>query len=474
LAAVDDGAPIDELIAWAVPSTGRRYVRGLRAFAGTQASRVAGDPVRDHDPPDGWLVVNGFALHPDTVASLSALDARGLRTGTLKRALIIAQDGMDDGDSLASHLERCDVIVTRSRAKGYADLVEHPERSVLSAAVLADMDHWLARSPVHSPPELPTLAAPRSSQCQLDEAAGPILEHAVAFGTPDGELLAIAAQPLDSPAAAEVAIVFLNAGAVRRIGPNRLWVTAARSWASRGTPSLRVDLGGIGDGFGPNSCPAGVDDLYEASRMTQVLGAIDLAVQLWSPRQVVLVGLCSGGYWAFRGATMDPRVRGAVLLNAGALEWHADTSARHQADRLRKVADPAEWRRLLRGETRWRAVRPALEGLVRVLRTTSSRLSRRVVGASPLPDSAEDAFDLLATRGTHVVLAFSSDEVLERELRRTGLFDRAQHSPYVEFRRLPGDDHTLRPMSAQRAVLDLLDDFVRQRRAATGAATERA
>ena len=48
----------------------------------------------------------------------------------------------------------------------------------------------------------------------------------------------------------DLCAVFLNAGAVRRIGPNRLWVEAARRWARAGVPSVRMDLEGIGDADG--------------------------------------------------------------------------------------------------------------------------------------------------------------------------------------------------------------------------------
>src|SRR5262249_32019788 len=42
-------------------------------------------------------------------------------------------------------------------------------------------------------------------------------------------------------------ILFLNAGAVHRVGPNRMYVTLARAFAERGLTSARIDLGGLGD-----------------------------------------------------------------------------------------------------------------------------------------------------------------------------------------------------------------------------------
>src|SRR5207302_190015 len=43
------------------------------------------------------------------------------------------------------------------------------------------------------------------------------------------------------------AFVFLNAGLVHHVGPNRLYVTAARRLAALGFVGLRFDFSGIGD-----------------------------------------------------------------------------------------------------------------------------------------------------------------------------------------------------------------------------------
>ena len=42
----------------------------------------------------------------------------------------------------------------------------------------------------------------------------------------------------------------MNAGGVRHIGPNRMWVEAARRWAAQGIPSARVDFIRVGESDG--------------------------------------------------------------------------------------------------------------------------------------------------------------------------------------------------------------------------------
>ena len=72
-------------------------------------------------------------------------------------------------------------------------------------------------------------------------------EHAVAFPVASESLVGVftAAEPSDDHG--RPAIIFLNAGLLHRIGPNRLYVRMAREMAGRGFSSLRFDLSGIGD-----------------------------------------------------------------------------------------------------------------------------------------------------------------------------------------------------------------------------------
>ena len=61
-------------------------------------------------------------------------------------------------------------------------------------------------------------------------------------------------------------------GAIRRIGPNRMWVEAARRWAARGVPSLRLDVEAIGEADGAVTPYADDDALYVDALIPQVTG----------------------------------------------------------------------------------------------------------------------------------------------------------------------------------------------------------
>ena len=54
-------------------------------------------------------------------------------------------------------------------------------------------------------------------------------------------------------------------------------------------------------------------------------------------------------------------------------------------------------------------------------------------------------------------MAFSAEEALYLELEREGFLARAHRWPTLRLEHLPGRDHTLRPIAAQRAARALLD-----------------
>jgi pimeloyl-ACP methyl ester carboxylesterase len=130
------------------------------------------------------------------------------------------------------------------------------------------------------------------------------------------------------------AFLFMNAGVTHRVGPNRLSVRLARSLAEQGFSSLRFDFSGLGDSAVRR------DELPPArSVLSESAEAMDLLQNERGIRRFVPIGICSGGTVAFMAAREDPRVVGAVVINAlGHLHGtdpelsahlHSRTMARH-------------------------------------------------------------------------------------------------------------------------------------------------
>ncbi len=461
--AISEGAGIDEFVAWATPGHGRAFVRAERAFAGLQTSRysLSGEP----EPsllPDGWMEVNGFVLSAETVADLEVLTLAGLSTGGLERALLLDHDGIPVDAGLRRHFEDAVVDVTTGPGPGWGAMTFHPERFEPPTVVFAAVDAWLEAAPDRAFAAIPSS---EGSVVGRDEAffevdGVRVRESPFEVAHEVGSLFGILAEPVDGPRP-PLAAVFLNAGAVRRIGPNRLWVEAARRAAAEGLPTLRVDLEGIGDSDGDAGRYRDVGEFYRTELGGFVSAFLDALEARGYGDRFVLAGLCAGGYWAFNAADRDERAVAALMVNPGALEWHPELVKHRNARKLSRLRRGAWWRRILRGQVKRKNV-------VAVARATASHGWRQVTslpaslmarGArhDAVAASVERILDRLRDRNVRVVMAFSGEEPVHTELERDGVLARLDRWPNLELGSLPARDHTLRPIVAQLAVHALLD-----------------
>ena len=91
-------------------------------------------------------------------------------------------------------------------------------------------------------------------------------ERAVAFGK--SALSGIVTPASGTPQ--RTGVVFLGAGILHRVGPNRMHVTLARALAAAGLPGLRFDFSGIGES---DVCPG--QDSYEERTRDETQAAMD-------------------------------------------------------------------------------------------------------------------------------------------------------------------------------------------------------
>lgn len=467
------GAEIDDLVLWAAPARGHSLLREERAFAGLQTSRysLTGEP----EPsllPDGWIEVGGFVLSAETIEDIEALTFGPLEPGAVKRALLLERDGIAPDAAFQRELEKAGAEVTVAPGNGWGAMCFHPERYDPPLEVFGRVTAWLAEtSPaqgraaqgpaaVATPPSRRPVAA-AATEVAIDGVR--IDETPLNLDTPDGRVFGILASPLsDTSGSARppITAVFLNAGAVRRIGPNRIWVEVARRWAALGIPNLRVDLEGIGDADGDARRYVDVGEFYRPQIGAQLDELLDILEARGLGSRFLLVGLCSGAYWAFHTAAADDRVTGAILLNARALSWDSAFERRREARKLGRLLDRRSWRRFLRRETGMPRLRAVAWALASGVRVAAVNLPSRL-GAGRRAERHEDqvaaTLDRLRDTRTKVVMAFSDDEPLHAELEAHGLMNRLDSWPNLTTARLPGRDHTLRPIVAQRAAHELLD-----------------
>jgi len=453
LEAAGAGAPIAALALWGTPGTGRRFIRETRAFAALQSWTA--DPDFDAGVAEGWIEAGGFGLSPGTIETLSRL-APGERVGDLRHVLALERDGIPVEPKLLDRLGAAGVEVKSMPGPGWAEFVSHPERSTLPAAVATRFESWLDGIDLPSPGSGSAVSAADPEPILL--SSWEARETAVKITASWGETLGMLTEPVGG-GDGDLCAVFLNAGAVRMVGPSRLWTETARRGAVAGLTSLRLDLEGIGEADGAPAGGLGEADFYASRYVDQVRGVLDeLERRGWGSR-FLLVGLCASGYWSFQTAIADPRVVAVFAVNAGALRWHPDLLTRRAARRGGSRAREGDyWRKLLRGEVERRKVVALLRSLVRRVGLAARAAVLRPFGrsrAQRLAAGIEADLDRLAADRKRILLAFAAKDPLREEVEADGFDRRDPPWPGVDFVTLPGSDHTLRPPVAQRAFHDM-------------------
>jgi dienelactone hydrolase len=480
--AAETGAPVDDLVLWATPARGRALVRQLRAFSKLERSQFYEGLGTPPPVPEDELEAGGFVLTAETLAALDGVDLGALTLPALegRRALLLDRDGLAVDAALRERLEHSGVTVTIGAGDGFADMTSHPQTAGPPLGVIERMIGWLRAAPEieRRRPAAPDGAAPDGAapaDCASPSTTLPtgddgdaVRETFLTIPASGVRLSAILAEPT-APRGDGLCVVLLNAGAVRRIGPGRIWVEAARRWAAHGTPVLRLDLEAIGDADGDETPYRDDGAFYAASFVPQVLAALDALQARGAGDRFVLGGLCSGAFWSFHAALEDERVCAVMLLNPRALIWTAGLGpGRDLRAFLRQPFSASKIRRLATG--------PRLRAFVRWLAATPVRLLRRLWTPESESTAAgrrlEADLDRLLSSGKRMLLLFSSHEPLHDELAATGRLARAAAAPNATVEEIAVRDHTIRPGWAQRELHRALDGALARERqlAAVGVA----
>jgi hypothetical protein len=417
------------------------------------------------------------------VATLEATDltAHPLPALPGRRVLLLERDGIAVDAALDAHARAQAQDVTVSPGDGYGDMTSHPQLATAPQATIDRVASWLAaatpaiertapaaeRTEPGAEPTAPATAGPArvtaATSAVMASGAGAVRETPVTFPQPHGLLWGILTEPLDPPADRPPAVVLLNPGAGRRIGPNRMWVEAARRWALDGITTLRLDVVATGDSDGDDAPYRNDSALYTPVFVPQVLGVLDgLRARGIGPR-FVLGGLCSGAYWALHAAIADPEVDAALLINPRILSWERGIGP---ARDLRAVLSPpyslARIRRV--------ATADRVRGLALWLLAAPLRWLRARGGRAPSDGGVEAVLDRMLASGTRVLLLFSDHEPVDAELARSGQDRRLRATDTVTFEHVPVRDHTVRPSWSQRETHAALDRALARERAHLAAA----
>ncbi len=477
--------PVAGAVLFAPVVKGRAYTRELRAFRLLHGEEHPAAPPRR----EGSEEAAGYEMRPATVGALGKIDATSLVP--TKPVLVLTHT--DAERALAEAWRRAGAPCEEVPATGYGEMMLDPHRAHVPTVANAAIVAWLARtfpraehaaehataSPLR---RSATFAAPASFVPRVPGEAR-VREELVRFG-PSERLFGILTRPAEG-ASDRARIVFLNAGAVARPGPNRMHVLLARGWAAAGYTVLRMDTGGLGDSApAPGAlendtyAKAGIDDAAEGALYLERLpsegessGSGPSASYASSPK-VVAAGLCSGAYLSFHLAVRG-RVGGAFLINPQTFYWKdgmsldvAPSKAFHQTQHYKSAFTRLEtWKKLARGQIDLRHFARTVRS--RALHVAEARTERAMARWFPpkRENLRKDLGDIL-TRGTQLCMFFSAGDpgldFLDLFLGDQEI-TRLKKKARLHLEILDGPDHTFTPVWTQPLLYERLTRTLEER-----------
>jgi pimeloyl-ACP methyl ester carboxylesterase len=426
------------LVLWDPCESGRTFLRELSAL---EALRLERSPV----DADGSIVTSEFVFSKHTAEELRRLDlTSGSDHPIASRVLVVTREDRSVSGKLTRRLEHEQTTWRTTDEQGrlfdvdplFAVIPERTVNEIVTWLASEATDTWAFTGPEQSASAAVVATADRT----------PIVERCVRLGRK--HLFGIVCDAADGPTDAPL-VVFLNVSNEDHTGPSRLWVELSRRWATRGLRSVRFDLSGLGDS--PITNGHLVSSIYDDDWLEETVGVVaELAA---NPTNVVLIGLCSGAFWAVE-AGIALRARGVCVVNppVGIDFLHGVTRlgasrfslVRALAERLKEVALRLRWVSVVF----WKFVRVVLPSVFSV-----------------------DVMRTLVDGGTNLMVLSSSEGLAPRpghpSLDR--FFSRRLVVPAnYEVTFVPGLDHSMHDAEGRSKAVGLLEHHVLSTFAAAG------
>ena len=440
---------VDGLVALAPVVAGKTHVRELRAL---QMSTPLAEPPPGARVEEDVQAALGFLLTAATKADLAAADLTKLEPPA-PAVLLLERDDLPADDAWPHHLAARGAAVDRRRLPGYVDMMLGAEHAKVPEQMLRATIDWLGARAARLPSVEPAGArAPEPRPVARARFAG-VVESAERIDDA-GRLFGILSTPVTPPPARR-GLLLLNAGAVHHIGPNRLYVSLARRWAALGHAVLRLDVSGIGDSLPAPGAPENV--VYTDVASDDIRQALAALRRQPGVTEVHALGLCSGGYNAFKAAVAGVSLDGVFLINPLTFFYKTDpdrppAAAEHQvifeASRyLRRLRDVDAWMKVLRrGGDLGLAGRTLTRYFVDRLRGRARDLARRA-GLAVDDDLARE-LTTLAGKRIRLGFVFSAGDPGIGLLHTHGgaTVDRLRRQGQLSIEIIEGTDHTFTPL----------------------------
>jgi len=422
---------VSAAVLWDPCSSGRRFLKEQRAMY--LVNYGSDDRPAVDAGPDQPVELPGYRYTAETAGQIQALTAPAPGAPTPPRLLVLTRRGRRPAPDLAAGLAAA--AVEWEEIDGQDELLDvEPLRQRLPDATIDRITAWLRDATL--PSDRP-VTVPASGDARVAAPGGiTVVERARRLG--EVGLFGIETAPADGSHLGPT-VLMLTAGNDWHAGPNRLWVVLARRWAALGVRSLRFDASGLGDS---PVRPGQPEHVVRAPEAFDDVAIAAESVEPDDPSNVVLLGLCSGGYQALDSAlALLPR---AALSVNPVLRFNPPEAATGAVDPRRRIHLPIG--------TLGRVVRRrgpvALRRLARVLGWWATNRLRPGGPASWLGELVAGGVDVLCICGEH-----EGRQLLEGSRRSV---DRLAATGRLRVDVVAGLDHALLPWEQREAIADIL------------------
>lgn len=467
LAAAMDTRLADSLVAWATFPSGSLYLREMRVLRQMRDADSTTPPVVHDAGADLGEEAAGYLFTASTIAELGGLNLLASTAMPAPNVLLLARDDVPVNDKLARHLVKIGCEVEQPGATGYAAMMFDTFDAVVPTEAFAVIAGWLDQQhPLQDVPSFnATVTVPRLI-AGTRGAESDVVESPVSFG-PGGQFFGIVSESLQPQGTrGKTGIVLVNVGSNHHIGPNRMYVSQARTFASLGFVALRMDIGGVGES--PASSGRQDNHLYARHSVGDVQEAVRFLREQRQVEQVVLIGVCSGAYLSFHTAIADPSISSIILINPQTFTWREGDSLKLKMSGeiksikfyRQQLLNLETWKRLIKGRVNASYI---IGGITRILKkrlavTLADTLDREGPSTDPTKLNVRGSFRKLLKQGMNVFLLYSASDGGLPEM-GTQLGRHASSMRKFEnfkFECVDGADHTFTPLWAQRRLLDML------------------
>jgi PST family polysaccharide transporter len=412
---------LDALVLWDPCLSGRSFVRENQLLL----------KVIDHSGgmSEEGVELPGQVLTNATAAALDTLRLEALPRSHARRLLVLERPGRPLEPKARDQLS--DNGAEWAEATGQSELLEaispHDKPPLEAIGTICT---WLDRVIDDSRQPI-VYRVPRRAVVGHTADAVPITERVVLLGP-----LGLVGVVTESDQAADgPVVIMLNDSHEYHVGPARLWVELARRWAALGIKSVRVDVSGIGDS---PLRPGQKERVTYPPEIFEDVADIARDLRPDDPRDVVLMGVCSGAYHSIE-CGIELGVRGICAINPtfSSFSW-----------RDRRLGQ----RTVPRAVARLASIHPRLPGA----------LSLAVAQISPRRSATGSLLRLLESRETSSLIVCGDGEArqFERLVHWNRTLRRLTASGRFRFEHVSALEHSLLNSGPREVTMALLTSFV--------------